>query len=137
MWKCPSLCDESFIQNPVIKKRDLHRVIIQIAYCPLYGKEMMFFVKNKRTTDFIIKKDSEWFTTYCNLNVRQAKSFLNKVVEAIDAVETAAECRKLLELTGEFIGKIDENKDLEIRFLIDDDGVPWMAQLKKSAEELY
>lgn len=59
MWKCPSMCDESLIQNPIIKPRYIGETIIQTSYCPLCNKELMFYIKNKRTAGFIITKTGE------------------------------------------------------------------------------
>lgn len=59
MWKCPSLCDELLIQCPDIKEKNLAGTIIRTSHCPLCGKEMMFYMKNPKITNFIINKIGE------------------------------------------------------------------------------
>ncbi len=59
MWKCPSLCDESLIQNPTINPKYVGETIVQVSCCPLCGKELMFYIENRRTSGFIITKERE------------------------------------------------------------------------------
>ena len=60
MWKCPSLCDEQLIQEPVntTKKMGVYYCgpLVVVSCCPLCGKEMSYHImcKNTRKAGFII-----------------------------------------------------------------------------------
>jgi hypothetical protein len=53
------MCDESLIQNPIVKPKYIGKAIMQTSYCPLCDKELMFYVKNRRTAGFIVTKIGE------------------------------------------------------------------------------
>ena len=57
-WKCPSLCNESLIQNPIAydDEETVDGVILRTHHCELCGKEMSYHIKcsSRRRCGYII-----------------------------------------------------------------------------------
>ena len=56
MWKCPSLCDESQIQNPNPQLCIVDNTEYIVYTCPLCGKELMmsFICTERRLAGFLV-----------------------------------------------------------------------------------
>ena len=57
-WKCPSLCDESKIQNPIsyTDEETIDGLALVTQHCPLCGKQLMWCLNctSRRLAGFLI-----------------------------------------------------------------------------------